>query len=284
MYTHVKEVGSKLDHNNDRAQVQEALNWISGLNFRAQQARHTSMMERDTGHWFLNSQEFVQWLEQPGQILFCPGIPGAGKTMMAASVVNHVETQLIKSTPGTNLAYLFCDYKSEEEQSLDQLLGNLLQQLIQNSRELAGPLVTLYEAHAEKKTFPSVGEITDLLRDTISRHVDVYIVVDAIDECPQRNRRRRQLLSTLQNLNSDTDALHLFVTSRFTPDVVEVFKDTSTLEVKAHSEDVRRYVQARFEDFKAPLSDSWQTKVEEAIIASTNSMCVFSAHWLTCTD
>ncbi|KAF1937062.1 hypothetical protein EJ02DRAFT_357676 [Clathrospora elynae] len=272
MFTQVKELGSKLNNDQGREMVREALNWISSLNFRTQQARHKSLMDQHTGDWFLHSQEFGSWLEQPSQTLFCPGIPGAGKTMMAATVVNYIENNVLNASASTNLAYIFCDYKSEEEQSVDQLLGCLLQQLIQSNHELAGPLIALHEAHAERKSFPSADEIAGILQAVISKHTDVYIVVDAIDECPQKNRKRRRLLSALQNLQVKTDVLHLLVTSRLSPDVAEAFKDAPTIEVEAHTDDVRRYVRGRFEDFKARLNDDWQAKVEAAVINSTRGM------------
>jgi Cdc6-like AAA superfamily ATPase len=187
MYTQVKELGSKLDKNHDREQIREALNWISTLNFRSQQARHKSLMEQYTGAWFLRSQEFESWVEQPSQTLFCPGIPGAGKTMMAAAVVDHLERNVLDQSLGKNLAYVFCDYKDEKAQSVDQLLGSLLQQLVQNNHELAGPLIALHEAHAEKKSLPSVDELVVVLQSVISTQTAVYIVIDAIDECLQRD-------------------------------------------------------------------------------------------------
>jgi hypothetical protein len=272
MYTQVKELGNKLDNNHNREQVREALNWISTLNFRSQQARHKSLMEQDTGAWFLRSQGFESWVEQPSQTLFCPGIPGAGKTMMAAAIVNHLESNVLDQSIGNNLAYVFCDYKDEKVQSIDQLLGSLLQQLVHNNHELAGPLIALHEAHAEKKSFPSVDELVGVIQSVISNQTAVYIVIDAIDECPQRDRKRRQLLNSVLKMHTKTDALHLLVTSRFSPDVVEAFKDIPSIEVKADVDDLRRYVHGRFGDFKARLSDDWRVKVEDAIIGSTNGM------------
>jgi hypothetical protein len=237
MYARIKELGTKLDDNHNREQIREALDKISNLNFRTQQARHKSLMERNTGDWFLQSEKLETWLDRSNQTLFCSGILGAGKTMMAASVVNHIEIKLLGPHSSINLAYIFCDYKSEEEQSVDQLWGNLLQQPIQNNQELASSLLALHEAHVEKKSFPSVDEIAGVLLSTIAKHADVYIVVDAIDEYPQKDRKRWRLLKTLRDLHTKTDALHLLVTSRFTPDVVETFKHTPTIGVRADSED-----------------------------------------------
>ncbi|KAH7075546.1 hypothetical protein BKA63DRAFT_300109 [Paraphoma chrysanthemicola] len=270
--TEVKELGTKLSSSHDRERLQEALSWISSLNFRTQQDHHKSFIEKDNGTWFLRSQEFELWLEQPGQTLFCPGIPGAGKTMMAATAIDHIESKILDLQSNNNIAYIFCDYNSEQEQSVQQLLGALVQQLVQNYRDLAGLLLVLHEAHAEKKTFPSIEEITNTLQSMMLEHTDVYVIVDAIDECSPKSRKRRQFISALQRLQTTTDTLHLLVTSRFTPEIVEAFKSSPLLEIKAHVDDVRNYVQGRIQDFRAPLRDDWQTKVEDAVIGSTNGM------------
>ncbi|KAF2029019.1 ankyrin [Setomelanomma holmii] len=272
IFTEVKELGTKYSNSHDRERFQEALSWISSLNFRTQQAHHKSLIEEDNGTWFLHSQKFKLWLDQPGQTLFCPGIPGAGKTMMAATVIDHIESKVLDAKSNNNVAYIFCDYNSEHEQSVQQLLGALIQQLVQNNRDLTDPLLALHEAHAEKKTFPSIDEIINTLQSMMLEHTDVYVIVDAIDECSSKSRKRRQLIFALQRLQTTIDTLHLLVTSRFTPEVVEAFESSPLLEIKAHVDDVRNYVQSRIKDFRAPLRDDWQTKVEDVVTGSTNGM------------
>ena len=58
---------------------EEVLQWISPLNFTPQQSVFSSRRQKGTGSWFLESQAFTDWLEQPGKTLLCQGIPGAGK-------------------------------------------------------------------------------------------------------------------------------------------------------------------------------------------------------------
>jgi hypothetical protein len=43
--------------------------------------RETERKHGGVGQWLLSSNEFQGWLNQNKQTLFCPGIPGAGKTM-----------------------------------------------------------------------------------------------------------------------------------------------------------------------------------------------------------
>lgn len=56
---------------------QRILNWITPLDFDLQQNNILAQRQEGTGLWLLDSEEFNEWISQPQQTLFCPGIPGA---------------------------------------------------------------------------------------------------------------------------------------------------------------------------------------------------------------
>jgi Cdc6-like AAA superfamily ATPase len=60
--------------------------------------------------------------------LFCPGMPGAGKTMMATLVIDR----LPRSEHGAErpIAFIYCNYKQQSEQSIEHMLSNLLRQVV----------------------------------------------------------------------------------------------------------------------------------------------------------
>jgi hypothetical protein len=68
------------------------------------------------------------WTDENEHSLFYPGIPGANKTMMSSIVVDD-----LRNTFGGNdrigITYLFCSYKSQNEQASADLLASLLKQL-----------------------------------------------------------------------------------------------------------------------------------------------------------
>jgi hypothetical protein len=59
-----------------------------------QQSDFIAQREEGTGEWLLKSIEFQQWLAQTNQTLFCPGMPGAGKTITSSIVINHLHKTL----------------------------------------------------------------------------------------------------------------------------------------------------------------------------------------------
>ena len=61
---------------------QAIVDWLTSIDYAAQQSDFISRRQDGTEVWLLDSDEFHGWLNQKQQTLFCPGIPGAGKTMI----------------------------------------------------------------------------------------------------------------------------------------------------------------------------------------------------------
>ena len=70
----------------DRKQ-QAILDWLTSVDYSTQQNDFIARRQEGTGGWLVGSDEFQQWENSRGGILFCPGIPGSGKTMMVSIVV-----------------------------------------------------------------------------------------------------------------------------------------------------------------------------------------------------
>jgi len=67
------------------------------------------------------------WLQGSNQTLFCPGIPGAGKTMIAATTVDHLWKHVQDEDIG--VAYIYYNYKSQTDQKATNLAATILKQL-----------------------------------------------------------------------------------------------------------------------------------------------------------
>jgi hypothetical protein len=77
------------------------LDWLSPIDYMELQSDTFHKRQKGTGEWFLKSAPFIEWLEGKNKTLFCPGIPGAGKTMVASIVVNHLKTSFPDDRTGT---------------------------------------------------------------------------------------------------------------------------------------------------------------------------------------
>jgi hypothetical protein len=215
------------------------MDWLSSDDFAAQHADYIARRQAETGRWFLDSSEFIEWVHGASQTLFCPGIPGAGKTMMAAIAVDYLHNAV--RAPDVGVAYLYYNYKRQAEQTTLHMLAAILKQLVQDRPSIAQPLLSLYSDHQVRRTRPNLGETFNILQSVLASYSKVYVVIDALDECPQRDGTRRQLLELCRNLQGQTD-LRLMATSRHIPDIVQEFKDIPQLEVRASDADVKRFV------------------------------------------
>ena len=214
------------------------MQWLSPTDFPAQQHDIISRRQEGTGQWFLDCPQFKEWLQGFNRILFCPGIPGAGKTMIAAIVVEHLG-RLAQADVG--LAYVFCNYKSQADQSLYNLLSAVLKQLVQSRTDIAAPVTRLYDYHFKQRSKPSLDEISTALSTVCLSHDRVYLVIDALDECTDQDRTRNQLVEKLRELQTRTNVRLLF-TSRFIPEITEKFQLSPVLEIRASEKDIKRFV------------------------------------------
>lgn len=84
------------------------IDWISSLNFLDKQTEIVKQTREGTGQWFIQRDEFRSWSSSRAATLWGFGIPGSGKTSIAAIVFEHLK----KINRGQNVAVLiaYCDY------------------------------------------------------------------------------------------------------------------------------------------------------------------------------
>jgi Cdc6-like AAA superfamily ATPase len=218
------------------------MEWLSPTDFPAQHHDIIVRRQEGTGRWFLDSLEFKKWLQGSDKTLFCPGIPGAGKTMIAAIAIDYLRTTPQYKEAG--IAFLYCNYKAHADQNTLNLLSALLKQLAQSRADVAAPVAQIYDKHSKQGSRPSIDEIFQALLSICSNYKKVHIVVDALDECDDSDGSRGLLIDKLYELQSRTGVQLLF-TSRIISDITERLKSSLTIEVRASGEDVRRFLEGQ---------------------------------------
>jgi Cdc6-like AAA superfamily ATPase len=211
----------------------------------------------------------ARWLNEAKTTLFCPGIPGAGKTIVAAITINHLLNLAQNRSYG--VAYVYCNYKAQAGQDASSMLAAILKQLVQGRPSTLNSVERLHQKHADRGTKPLSDEIYSVLRDVLAQYPYVYIVVDALDEC--QNETRRQLLANLFDLQKEGD-IRLMATSRFIPDVEDAFRQALRLEVQARKEDVKRFVAGQMYRLPACIQRNavLQEMVQERIVEAVEGM------------
>jgi len=213
------------------------LDWLTPINYASQQSDFVAKREEGTGQWLLNSHKFQEWLTTNMQTLFCLGMLGASKTMIASIVVDHLCTRF-QSDACVGIAYIYCNFRRQYEQKPADLLASLLKQLVQEQSSVPESVKSLYQRHESKRTRPSFGEISKVLHSVVAEYSRMFIIIDALDECQVLNGGRRQFLSEIFSLQTKTRA-NLFTTSRFIPEITNDFQGSISLEIRASDQDMQ---------------------------------------------
>jgi hypothetical protein len=263
----VETMRSKLDRNEDL----EVLSWLTPIDYGPLQSDFIKRRQEGTGTWMLHTDEFKTWLEQREKTLFCPGIPGAGKTILAAIVVDHLYDQYA-SDPTTGIAYVYCNFRRQHEQKPEDLLSSLLKQLAQEQPSLPESVKTLYERHNRKRTRPSFNEIEETLRSVAANYSRVFVVVDALDECGVSEGGRQKFLSAIFNIRAKVGA-NLFTTSRINDDIANLFEGVLSFQIHATNEDVERYLDGQMSLLQPDiLDDELRDMIRREIIKAVDGM------------
>ncbi|KAI5456455.1 nucleoside phosphorylase [Mariannaea sp. PMI_226] len=224
----------------EREEAVEILDWLTPIDYNSQQANHFSKQQTGTGQWFLRSEEYQTWLKCSKKTLFCPGIPGAGKTILASIVINDLLTRF-RSDTSYGIAYIYCNFRKNEEQTVENMLASLLKQLSASQLSPPRSLESLHDVHKSRQTRPTMDEISSTLQYVVESFSRVFIVVDALDECQASNGCRARLISEISELQSKC-GVNALVTSRFIPEITEMFEGAMSTEIRATDDDLQRYL------------------------------------------
>ena len=262
------------------------LNWLTPVDFVPQQSDFVSRRQAGTGQWLLDSKEFKKWasiqdqdsqkqdsqerIDQSELTLFCPGIPGAGKTVITSIVVDNLYNRF-SDDPKIGIAYIYCNFRRQDEQKAGDLLASLLKQLAQGRSSLPDSVKSLYDSHKARRTRPLFDEISRALLSVAVIYSRVFIIVDALDECQASDGCRTRFLSEIFSLQSKC-RLNIFATSRFMPEVTEKFHGSTTFEIRARDEDVRNYLDSQISHSGLQLLQTYRKEIKIEITKVVDGM------------
>ncbi|KAM7217653.1 hypothetical protein V8F06_007037, partial [Rhypophila decipiens] len=277
--THCKVVEMH-DHQLGREKKEEQkriLEWLTPIDYASQQIDFIKQRQSGTGQWLLQSPEFQEWLQGDRKTLFCPGIPGAGKTILTATVVEHLVNQF-HNDPKIGISYIYCNFQRTEEQKLDDLLASLLKQLAEPLSSLPKAIMELHERHKMKRTRPSTDELSKALQLVTTSYSRVFVLIDALDECQTSGGCRGRLIEEGLGLQARY-SVGLFMTSRFISEITNKFNKSCWLEIRASKEDVVRYLEDHIRQSSSTIQEM-QDEIKKTISDAVDGMFLLARIYL----
>ncbi|KAF6227997.1 hypothetical protein HO133_007725 [Letharia lupina] len=219
-----------LNRHQNEEHLHTVAEWLSTSDYPSQQTDLFNQCQEGAGQWLFHLKEFQAWLDGTESTLFCPDIPGAGKTMITSIMINNLQ-QRFQGDKKVGIAYVYCNYKRQTEQTIHHFMASLLKKPVQQQ--------------------PNLPESTD--KSIVHGLARAFIVMDALDECTDTNKPRSILLEEIANLQVQLNT-HFFAISRFIPDITAKFRDVATLEIRATDADVQAYLENKISETPVRVS------------------------------
>jgi hypothetical protein len=155
-------------------------------------------------------------------------------------IIRDIKT--ISNAGSAFLAYFYFDFKDTAKQSSRALLSSLLVQLSDQSYIFCGVLVSLYLAHKQGSEQPTNDSLAECLKHMlmILTHEPIYLIMDALDECPSDlgvpSSREKVLELVNELVEFGHPNLRLCITSRPEFDIHATLQPLATQQVSLHDE------------------------------------------------
>jgi len=174
-----------------------------------------------------------------------------------------------------SLAFFYCDFREDQKKDLRGLLSSLLVQFCHQSDSYSDILFKFYSEHANGSCHPSDDVLAGCLKDLLKLpgHAPVYVVVDALDECPNTSSipsPRDEVLNLIEELiKSEIPNLRICVTSRPEMDIKDFLDPLVLHTVSLHEEsgqkrDIDEYIKSVIN--MNPKSKRWKVADKQLVI------------------
>ncbi|KAL8860194.1 MAG: hypothetical protein Q9178_003458 [Gyalolechia marmorata] len=256
-----------------RAKIQK---WLCPTEYAAESSdynKHRRSYCPNTGEWLRQSSQYLQWYNDGKAALWVNGIPGSGKSVVAASLVYDLYVR-----EGVPVLYFFFRYANLANRTPKQMVRDWLSQLLDYSSMLQSQLKDLTEkcmSH-ESVTFKDLWTAFCLAAAASPK---IYCVADALDEMEPGNE---WFLLTLAELGQQKPStLKLLLTSRQSPHIERVYKEPLVISVNLDrrliDHDIVTYIHHLLSNNPAVDVSTGHTKlIERTVQSKANGLFIYA--------
>jgi ankyrin repeat protein len=191
----------------------------------------------------------------------------------SSSIIKNIQDMC--QTGLSILAIFYFHFGDTTKQDARNLLSSVLFQFCSQSDKFSQVLSSIYSSHGDGSREPSVDTLLDCLNTILALQgqAPLYIIVDALDECPNSSgvrTQRQEVLEILKELiELELPHVHFCVTSRPEIDIRRVFDPLSPYNVSLHNQagqikDLTEYVKSVV--CSDATMQNWPAKVKQLVI------------------
>jgi hypothetical protein len=268
---------NQLDKRSSGSKLFDVLNWLKAPDPSAHHLRARKAHTPGTGQWLFRAPEFKNWMSGRCPWLWISGRVGSGKTVLASQAIEHIANQIRHQRAEVIAYFYFSTTASYELPPYEMLLLSFIVQLADRQGDL---LPDLQEAFTRNDR--SVGVLESIVLQLLHLNVRVYLVIDALDECPLAWCYRQNVLDGLHRLSAAAKHVRILVTSRAEGHDIEASMQRDGVEAlklvqSSMQDDIRSYLRQVMgsDEFRA-ASAATRKVLEDSLLEKSDGMYVCS--------
>lgn len=276
----------------DNLRTEERVKIFDWLTTDEYQSHHRSKYKSllpGSGEWLLKKSEFIEWQgASSSSILWLHGIPGSGKSMLLAHVIEHLKEIGSKIENPAPIAFFYCARNANEPERADpsHLMRTVLEQLcsLDEDTPIREPVVKAYKERKKESRGRAPSPLT--LDDAVPLILELLqsnpaiIVIDGLDECDPA--LRQDLLDALTTIiNESSSIIKVLVSSRDDQDLVHHLSQMPNIYIRAaeNTGDILSFVETRLNDailrkkiLRGDVSDDLKKEIIRILIEKAKGM------------
>ncbi|KAH9047950.1 ankyrin repeat-containing domain protein [Lactarius deliciosus] len=284
----VKEIADKMDARDLEEVLQKLKGWLSPPDPSTNYNIGLRDLHEATATWFLEGHIFQEW-HSTGSLLWIHGKPGSGKSILCSAIIQRILS--LRHGGRASVAYFYFDFRDDNKKHRHNLLPSLLIQFAAHSIPCCDIISRVYSAHGKGTQQPSDDVLIACLMDMLSATAQdpIYIILDALDECPNtsgvRSPRDRVLGLVQSLLDLGLPSLHICVTSRPEMDIRICLEPLMSLRISlhdqtGHQEDITKYIMSEVDVISN--QKRWREDDKELVIEMLSEKADGMFRWVYC--
>ncbi|KAF8497781.1 hypothetical protein F5888DRAFT_1803244 [Russula emetica] len=230
---------------------------------------------KGTATWFFEGRTYNEWKSTgPESLLWIHGKPGSGKSILCSTIIEDVKVMC--NAGQASIAYFYFDFRDINKQHWRDLVPSFLTQLSTQSGPCCDILSRLYSDHGNGAQQPNDDALRRCLIEMLTvrdRH-PIYLIMDALDECPDTSEvpsPRNRILQLLEELAGlQIPNLRICVTSRPEFDIRDFLEPLTSRQVSVV------YLKSE------PYMRRWRKEDKEFVIETLSERADGMFRWIFC--